>query len=124
MVRHVESNPVTVGDEGDRSGVNGLRSDMAHAQAGGAAGEPAVGEQQHVLAQAGALDRTGDGQHLAHSRTTLGALVADHHHVTFGDGAVLEGVHGCALTVENPCGAFEYVRIEAGRLDHRALRRQ
>ena len=124
MVRYVESNAVTVGDEGDRSGVDGLRSDMAHAQAGGAAGEPAVGQQQHVLAQSGALDRTGDGQHLAHARPTFGALIADHHHVAFGDRAVLEGVHGRPLPIENPCGALEHVRVEAGRLDHRALRRQ
>ena len=31
-----------------------------------------------------------------------------------GDGAVLEGVHGRALTVENPCGAFEDGGVEAG----------
>ena len=55
--------------------------DVADAQARGAAGEPAVGQQQHVLAETGALDRAGDGEHLAHPRAALGALVADHHDV-------------------------------------------
>ena len=48
--------------------VDRLRRDVADAQAGGAAGEPAVGDQQDVLAEAGALDRAGDREHLAHPR--------------------------------------------------------
>ena len=36
----------------DRAAVDGLGRDVPDAQAGGAAGEAAVGEQQHVLAQA------------------------------------------------------------------------
>ena len=54
--------------ERDRAAVDRLRGDVPDAQAGGAAGEPAVGEQQHVLAQPGALDRAGDGEHLPHAR--------------------------------------------------------
>ena len=80
-VRDVEPDPVAVADERDRAAVDRLRRDVADAQPGRAAGEPAVGEQQHVLAQPGALDRAGDGEHLAHARAALGPFVADHHDV-------------------------------------------
>src|SRR5688500_1936975 len=46
--REVQADPVTVLDEGDRSAVGRLRRDMPDAQTGGAAGEPAVGQEQDV----------------------------------------------------------------------------
>ncbi|WP_166654839.1 hypothetical protein [Mycobacterium sp. BK086] len=94
---------------------------MPDAQTRRAAREPAVGHQQHVLAEARTLDGAGDREHLAHARAALGALVADDDHVAVSDGAVLESVECCPLTLENPCGAFEHIGVEAGRLDHRAL---
>ena len=48
----VEPDPVAVADERDRSAVDRLGRDVADAEAGRAAGEPAVGEQQDVLAEA------------------------------------------------------------------------
>ncbi|SIN06829.1 Uncharacterised protein [Mycobacteroides abscessus subsp. abscessus] len=94
---------------------------MPDAQAGGPAGEAPVGHQQHILAQAGALDGSGDRQHLAHAGAALGALIADHDDVAMGDGAVLERVQGCSFALENPCGALEDIGFEAGRLHHGAL---
>ena len=76
-VVEVEPDPVAVADERDRAAVGRLGGDVADAQPGGAAGEAAVGEQQHVLAEPGALDRAGDGEHLAHAGPARGALVAD-----------------------------------------------
>src|ERR1700682_970587 len=76
-VGDVEPDLVAVGDEGDRAGVDGFWRDMPDAQAGGAAGEPAVGEQQHVLTEPSTLDRAGDGQHLAHPGPALRAFVSD-----------------------------------------------
>src|SRR6478735_4008928 len=85
----VQGDLVAVADEGDRAAVDGLRGDVADAQAGRAPGEAAVGDQEDVLAEPGALDGTGDREHLAHPRAALGALVADHHHVTGDDQALL-----------------------------------
>ena len=113
-VGHVEPDPVAVPDERDRAAVDGLRRHVADAQPGGAAGEAAVGEQQHVLAQAGALDGAGDGEHLAHARAALGALVADDDDVAGDDRAVLQRVHRGALAVEHAGGALEDVGVEAG----------
>ena len=94
--------------------------DVPDAQPGGRPGEPAVGEQQHVLAQPGALDRAGDGQHLAHARAAARALVADHHDVAGLQRAVGHRGHRALLAVEHPGGALEPRRVEAGALDHRA----
>ena len=99
----------------------GLGGDVADAQAGGAAGEAAVGQQQHVLAEAGALDRAGHGQHLAHARPALGPLVADDDDVARLQRALGDGVHGALLAVEDPRGALEDLGVEAGRLHDRAL---
>ncbi|WP_162938491.1 hypothetical protein [Mycobacterium kyogaense] len=41
-----------------------------------------------------------------------------------GDRAVLERVERSALPLENPCGAFEHIGVEARRLHDRALRGQ
>ena len=71
------TDPVTVLDEGDRAAVDGFGGDVADAEAVGPAREPAVGDERDVAAPAGALHGTGDGQHLAHARAALGALVAD-----------------------------------------------
>ena len=68
------------------------------------------------LPRPGALDRAGDGEHLAHARAALGALVADDDDVAGLDRAVLDGVHRGPLAVEDPRGALEDVGVEAGRL--------
>src|SRR6478735_641227 len=117
----VEPDAVTVAHEGDRPLVDGLGRDVSDAQPGGATGEAAVGEQQHVLAEPGALDRSRDREHLAHARATLGALVADDDDVAGHEGAVLHGIHRGALAVEDARGALEDVRVEPGRLHDRPL---
>ena len=94
---------------------------MADAQPRRPAGEPAVGEQQDVLAQAGALDGAGDGEHLAHARPALGALVADDDDVAGAQRALGDGVHGALLAVEDARGALEGLGVEAGRLHHGTL---
>jgi hypothetical protein len=45
---------------------------VADAQTGRPAGEPAVGDEQDVLAEARALDGGGDREHLAHAGPPLG----------------------------------------------------
>src|SRR5690625_1514273 len=60
----VDADAVPVAYERDGPAVDRLRGEVAHAQARRAAGETPVGQQQHIAAQAGALDRRGDGQHL------------------------------------------------------------
>ena len=64
-------------DRGDRAAVDGLGRDVAGHEAVGGAAEAPVGEQRDVLAQAGAVDRGGDREHLAHAGAAGGALVAD-----------------------------------------------
>ncbi|CAH0167066.1 hypothetical protein SRABI91_01099 [Rhodococcoides fascians] len=118
----VESDLVAVADEGDGSAVDCLGCHVSDAEAGGSAGESAVGEQQDVLAQARALDGSGDREHFAHSGSALGSLVADDDDVACRDGAVFESIHGRAFALENSCGTDEYVGIETGGLDDGSAR--
>ena len=120
----VQADPVAVADERDRAAVGGLRRDVADAEPGGAAGEAAVGEQQDVLAQPGALDRAGDGEHLAHARAAPGPLVPDDDDVAGLQRALGDGVHRALLAVEDAGGALEHLGVEAGRLHDRAVGRQ
>ena len=68
-----------------------LRGDVADGQAGGAAGEAAVGDQRARLAQAAALEERRRVEHLLHARAALRALVADDHDV-----ARLDPGRGCS----------------------------
>ena len=97
LVEVVDEDGFRVGRLAD--GVSVPLTFVPDAQAGGAAEEAAVGEQQDVLAEAGALDGTGHRQHFAHARATLGPLVPDHHDVAGVQAAVLDGVHGGALAI-------------------------
>ena len=67
-VVHVDPDPIAVADEGDRPTVDRLRRDVADAETPRPTGETTVGDQRAVGAPTGALQRPGDGQHLAHPR--------------------------------------------------------
>ena len=105
---HVDHDAVAVGDEGDRAAVDRLGRDVADAEPVGAAGEAAVGDERGVAAAAGALHGAGDGQHLAHARAALGALVADDDDVAGLDAARPGSASMAAvLAVEHPGRALE-----------------
>ena len=96
---------------------------MAYGRAVGAAGEAAVGEQGHVLAEADAGDGCGGGEHFAHAGAAAGAFVEDDHAVAGLDLAVEDGLHGVLLAVED-LGlhvAAQHFRRHGGLLDHAAV---
>ena len=117
----VEGDRVAVLDQCDRTALGRLGRDVPHTQAGGPTREPAVGDQHDVLAQSGALDRGGDGQHLAHAGASLGSLVTDHHDVAGHDRAVLQCVHRRPLAIEDPSRAAPHRVVEPSALHHRPL---
>jgi hypothetical protein len=118
-VRDVESDAVAVTHERDRALVDGLGGDVADAEAGGAAGEATVGEERDVGAATGTLDRAGDGEHLAHARAALGALVADDDDVAGWIWCRPRRPPWPPLAVEDAGGALEDVGVEAGRPSRR-----
>ena len=63
--------------------------------------------ERAVGAAAGALQRTGDGQHLAHPRAALRALVADDEHGAGLDRAGEDGLQRGLLPLEHPGHAVE-----------------
>ena len=67
--------------------IDRLGGDVSDAEAVSAAGEPPIGHERAVPATTRTLHRAGHGQHLAHARTALRTLVADHD-----DGARLDRV--------------------------------
>src|SRR5690606_13110379 len=115
---------VAVPDEGDGAAVDRLGGDVTDAQPGRPAGEAAVSDEQHVLAQAGTLDGAGDGEHLAHARPALRALVADDHDVVRAQLTGGDSFHRRSFAVEHPRRPVEHVGVESGGLDHGAVRRE
>ena len=81
----VDGDRVAFVHQRDLAAVVGLGRHVADHHAPGAAGEAAVGDQAHALAQALADQRAGGRQHLGHARAALGAQVAQHHHVAGDD---------------------------------------
>ena len=119
----VDHDPVPVGDERDRPAVDRLGRDVADAVAVRAAREPPVGDERTVAAAAGALHGSGDGQHLAHARAALRALVADDDDGAGLDRAGEDRVERGLLAVEDPGGPGELrILVEAGDLHDAALR--
>jgi hypothetical protein len=80
---------------------------VADGQAGGAAGEAAVGDQRAGLAQAPALEERGRVEHLLHAGAALGALVADDDDVALLDPLVQDPVDGFFLRFADHGRAFE-----------------
>ena len=85
----------------DRAADGGLGGDVADHEAVGAAGETAVGDERHVVAEAAAHDGAGRRQHLAHAGAALRAFVADDHHVPGLDRAVEDRFERVLLAVED-----------------------
>jgi hypothetical protein len=74
---NVEGDDVALRDGGDRAAHRRLGRDVPRHEAAGRAAEAAVGEERHVLVEAGAHERCGDAEHLAHAGAAARALVAD-----------------------------------------------
>jgi hypothetical protein len=120
-VGDVDGDAVAVADQTDRPADGRFRRDVAGDEAVAGAREAAVGDQGDVV-DAAALQGGGDLQHLAHAGTALGAFVADDDDIAFADRAVLDGVEGVFLAVEDAGRALEPVGLVAGQLDDRAVR--
>ena len=100
-VGDVDVDDVAVLKQGDRPADGGLGADMADRGTGGAAGEPAVGDQGAVFAQADTLDGRGGGEHLLHAGPSLGPFVADHDDVARLDLVEDDAVIGVDFALED-----------------------
>ena len=85
----------------DRPAARSFRSDVAGHQSVRRAGETAVGEQRHGVAQPGADDGGGDGEHLAHAGPAARTFVANHDHVAGLDLVALHGGEGVFFAIED-----------------------
>ena len=94
---------------------------VAHHGAVGCSGEPAVGDEGHIVAQSLAHDGGGDGQHLLHARSALGAFVTDDDDVAGLDVAPLNGLEGGGLLVKDPGRSFKDLFLVSGDLDYSAV---
>src|SRR2546422_3630147 len=119
----VEASPLRVDpdriaflDERDRSTDCCLGRHVAHDQTVGAAGKPSIGDEADRVPQPRADQRRGGRQHLAHPRTALRTLVADHDHVTMLHASLENRFEACLFGVEYPGRAGHRQRLYAGDL--------
>lgn len=92
----------------------GFRGDVTDHKAMAAAGETAIGDEGHVLAQALAHDGGGRAQHLSHAGAAFGAFHADDDDVAFFDFVFEDGVQGFLFGLENNGFAGETEAFFAG----------
>ena len=83
-----------------------------------AAGETAVGNKRHVVAEARTHDGSRGTEHLSHARAALGSFVTDHDHITFLDLAGEDGFHGFFLGIKRTRRAGKAQAFLAGDLSH------
>ena len=74
--------------------------------------------------KSGTDQRRRNAEHLAHSRPALRPFVANHDHVVIFDLAVLHGLKGIFLAIENPRRPFVNHALMTCDFDHAAFRRQ
>ncbi len=117
----VDGDDVAVADQGDRSADLGLRADVADAKPAGGAGEPAVGDQGHLVGDPLAVDGGRGRQHLPHAGPAAGSLVADHQHVAGFVVALLHRGETGLLAVEHAGGATVLGMLQTGHLHHGAI---
>ena len=96
---------------------------MTDAEPAGRTTKAAIGDERNGLAHASAHDGTRDTEHLAHTRTTDRALVANHDHIAIVDLAVDYGVHRSLFATEDAGGAAELANAGRGDLDDATARR-
>ena len=79
---------------------------------------------ENVGAAAGTLHGARDGQHLTHAGSGLRAFVANDDHRVGLDLIRQDGRHRGVLTVKDASRSIKEQLVDAGNLDHRALRRK
>src|SRR5499427_8235485 len=117
---HVDVNHVAALHGGDGSALRRLGHDVRHHETVARPGEAPVGHEGYGIAQARALERAGDVEHLAHARPALRSLVADDDDVVGLDLAFLDGLESAFLALEHARGAAMLGLALAGELDHAA----
>src|SRR5206468_1332588 len=120
----VEDDGVSVLDGGDWPTDRGLGRHVTHHEAVARAREAAVGHQRNGGAEAGALQRAGDVEHLAQSRPASRAFVPDDDEVARLDLPGLDGQERILLAVEHSGAAAEGVIAVAGELGHATIGRE
>src|SRR5262245_34644838 len=97
---------------------------MADTEAARAAGEAAIGDQRHLLADAQAIERGRRRQHFAHAWPALGTFVADDDHIALLELALHHGVERCLLRIEAARRAAEDQALHAGHLHDGTIGRE
>ena len=117
----VDGDFVAVVNHGQWAAVIGLGGDMANHEAVCATGETAIGDERHVVAEAGAHDGGSRAEHLSHTGTAARAFVADDDDVAFLDVTGEDGPHGFFLGVKWARSASEDQSLLASDFGHGAL---
>src|SRR5690606_23822679 len=108
---------------GDRPSLRRLGRDMADHEAVCRAGEAPVGDERDAVAQAPALDRGGDGEHLAHAGAADRPLATDDDDIARDDFTRGDGGEAGFLAVIDPGRPLEAQPRLAGELHDAALGR-
>lgn len=114
----IDNDLVAVADETNGAALLSLGHNMSNQEAVGATGEAAIGDESHVVAEAGAHDGGRGLEHLDHAGGALGALVADNDNCLLAllDLAALKGLTEGVLAVEGACSTLEAEALLAGDL--------
>jgi hypothetical protein len=119
----VKNDRIPFPEGGNRSAVSRFRRYMTGHEATRGAAESPVGHQSNGLPQPLANQGAGHTQHFAHAGTTLGAFIANDHHVAGFDGAGGNGFHGVFFPVEDASRPSMMQALITSHFDNAALRR-
>src|SRR5437879_571968 len=121
-VGNVEHDDVPVCDCCYRPAVRGFGRDMPSHEPVGGAGETTVSEESDGIAETGAYQSGGNGEHLTHARAAFGALVTNDHYIPSLNDAFIDGGKSCFFVVKHASGAAEILQVVAGNFYDTAIR--
>jgi hypothetical protein len=120
----IDSDGVTVLDESDRTTVLSLRDNMTNEETVATTTEASVGQHGNIVTKTSAHNGGRRSQHLDHTRSTLGAFVADDNDglLALLERATFDGLDQTILTVKDSGLAGELRTLLSGDLGDTATR--
>src|SRR5260370_21470907 len=104
-----------------RSAVHGFGRDVPSHEPVGSAGESAVSEESDGIAETGAHQSGGNGEHFTHAWPAFGPLVANDDYISRLYDASFDGGESCFFFFKTAHGAAENLPILTRHLYHAAL---
>lgn len=116
----IDRDNITVLDQTNRASFLSLGRDVTNDESVGSSREATIGQESNVVSESSTHNGRGRGQHLGHTRTSLGARVTDNDDLALLDLAVLQSAQHVRLVVVDVGRSLKEETLLSGDLGDRS----